>query len=162
VVEAGSMDVNGSVRGHVLSLSPLSYTGFDMRPGPGVDRVLDAAELASLGQAGVVISTEMLEHAADWQAAVRGMIGALAPGGILVVTTRSAGFPVHGFPDDHWRFPVESMRRILESAGLDVIECVPDPDPASPGVFAKAVKPAGWAWPEFCAQAWDLVEVGKP
>jgi SAM-dependent methyltransferase len=110
----------------------------------------------------VVISTEMLEHAADWQAAVRGMIEVLAPGGVLVLTTRSAGFPVHGYPEDHWRFPVESMRWILDVAGLLVEQCEPDPDPASPGVFAKARKPRGWSWPTDTGEAWADVQVTRP
>src|SRR5690348_18227074 len=84
VIEAGSMDVNGSVRPHVEALGPASYFATDMREGPGVDFVLPAEELPSwfsyLGHddgADLVVSTEMLEHAADWQAAVRGMIDVL-------------------------------------------------------------------------------------
>ena len=159
VIEAGAFDVNGSVRDHVESLGPVSYTGTDMRPGPGVDYVVDAGNLPEFATADVVISTEMLEHAADWQDAMRGLIGAMAEGGVLVLTTRSAGFPVHGYPDDHWRFPVESMREILGAAGLTVERLEPDPDPASPGVFAKARKPDGWSWPAGTAAAWAAVRV---
>lgn len=169
VLEAGSMDVNGSVRPHVESLGPASYLGTDMRPGPGVDAVCDAGDLpAEFAQGGrrtrfgVVISTEMLEHAADWQAAVRGMISVLAPGGVLVLTTRSAGFPVHGYPDDHWRFSVEAMGVILAAAGLEVERLEADPQAGHPGVFAKARKPRGWKWPEGARQAWDEAEVTRP
>jgi len=161
VIEAGAYDVNGSVRPHVESLGPASYTGTDMRPGPGVDQVADAADLPE-GSADVVVSTEMLEHARDWQAAVRGLAGAVAEGGVLVLTTRSAGFPLHGYPDDHHRFPVESMREILDAAGLTVERCEPDPDPASPGVFARARKPQGWSWPEDTAERWAAVHVDPP
>lgn len=159
VIEAGALNVNGSVRDHVMSLGPASYTATDMRDGPGVDYVVHAGNLPEFATADVVISTEMLEHAADWQDAMRGMIGALAPGGILVLTTRSAGFPRHDHPEDHWRFPVESMRQILGAAGLTVERCEPDPDPASPGVFARARKPAGWSWPAGAADAWAAVHV---
>lgn len=163
VIEAGALDVNGSVRPHVLTLAPLTYTGTDMRPGPGVDQVVDAAGIpAVLGQADVVVSTEMLEHAADWQAAMRGLIGAVAEGGVLVLTTRSAGFPFHGYPEDYHRFPVDSMRQILLMAGLGIERCEPDPDPASPGVFVKARKPPGWAWPEYAEEAWAAVRVDPP
>jgi SAM-dependent methyltransferase len=158
VVEAGSMDVNGSVRPHIRSLGPYSYTGTDMRPGPGVDVVMDAADLPPKA-AQVVVSTEMLEHAADWQAAMRGMIGALEPGGVLVLTTRSQGFPLHGYPDDHWRFSVEAMGAILKAAGLDVERLEADPLPGHPGVFCKARKPAGWSWPEGVQAAWDAAGV---
>lgn len=163
VIEAGALNVNGSVRGHVESLGPASYTATDMRTGPGVDLVCDAADLLGLlGRGGVVISTEMLEHAADWQAAVRGLVDAVADGGVLVLTTRSAGFPVHGYPEDHWRFSVEAMGEILKAAGLVAERLEPDPDPQSPGVFARARKPAGWSWPEGTRQAWDDVEVTRP
>ena len=46
VIEAGSLNVNGSVREHVMTLGPASYTGIDLREGPGVDVVMDAADLA--------------------------------------------------------------------------------------------------------------------
>ncbi|MCW2933034.1 MAG: hypothetical protein JWM19_3996, partial [Actinomycetia bacterium] len=75
-------------------------------------------------------------------------------GGVLVLTTRSEGFPLHGYPEDWWRFSVEAMGAILQAAGLDVERLEPDPDPASPGVFARARKPAGWTWPDVQA-AWD-------
>lgn len=160
VIEAGALDVNGSVRPHVESLGPASYVATDMRPGPGVDIVINAADLPGDGvQADVVVSTEMLEHAADWQAAMRGMITVLAPGGVLVLTTRSEGFPLHGYPEDHWRFSVEAMGAIVKAAGLDIERLEPDPDPASPGVFAKARKPAGWQWPGDAGEAWDCAGV---
>ena len=159
VLEAGAYDVNGSVRPHVEALGPQAYWGTDMRAGPGVDYVLTAEELPPHFSAiDVVISTEMLEHAADWQAAMRGMIGALAPGGVLVLTTRSEGFPYHPHPEDHWRFSVEAMGQVVKSAGLDVERLEPDPDPASPGVFVKARKPEGWAWPDV-QEAWDSAGV---
>ena len=162
VLEAGSLNVNGSVRGHVESLGPASYRGTDMRPGPGVDVVCDAADLPArfgAGSADVVVSTEMLEHAKDWQAAVRGMITVLTEGGVLVLTTRSEGFPLHGYPEDHWRYSVEAMGTILAAAGLDVERLEPDPDPQSPGVFARARKPAGWSWPDGVQAAWDAAGV---
>lgn len=180
VVEAGALDVNGSVRPHVESLGPAVYLGTDMRDGPGVDWVITIEDLAALracdgsghekswahvvcnASYDVVISTEMLEHAADWQAAVRGMVTVLADGGVLVLTTRSEGFPVHGYPDDHWRFSTEAMGQILNAAGLVTERLEPDPDPQSPGVFATARKPEAWSWPEGTAKAWGDVKVTRP
>lgn len=163
VIEAGAYDVNGSVRPHVEALGPHEYIGTDMRPGPGVDIVIDAANLPGpVGHADVVISTEMLEHAADWRSAVRGLVDATAEGGVLVLTTRSAGFPVHGYPDDYWRFSVEAMGEILRAAGLEVERLEADPLPGHPGVFAKACKPAGWSWPAGMDEAWAAVTAGPP
>jgi len=158
VIEAGSQDVNGSVRPHVMQHGPASYTGYDIAGGPGVDHIRDAADLDP-DSADVVVTTEMLEHARDWQAAMRGLIGAVRPGGILVITTRSPGFPYHAYPEDHWRFPVDTMGRIVKAAGLDIERLEPDPDP---GVFVKARKPAGWSWPDGMQATWDEVEVPKP
>jgi SAM-dependent methyltransferase len=164
VVEAGSYDVNGSVRPHAEALGPASYTGTDMRPGPGVDLVCLAEDLpAQFGEdaADAVISTEMLEHAADWQGAVRGMITVLAPGGVLVLTARGPGFPLHGFPDDHWRFTTGAMDVIIKGAGLDIERLEADL-PTDPGVLVKARKPAGWAWPDGVQDAWDGAGVTRP
>jgi SAM-dependent methyltransferase len=169
VIEAGALDVNGSVRPHVESLGPRHYLSTDMRGGPGVDLVCAAEELPSMlgtlgegaplsGGAGVVIGMEMLEHCRDWKAALSGLIEILQPGGILVLTTRSEGFPYHAHPEDHWRFPVEAMGRALRAAGLDVERLEADPDPASPGVFAVARKPEGWSWPDV-ARAWGRAGV---
>lgn len=158
VIEAGAYDVNGSVRGHVESLGPASYTGTDMQPGPGVDIVCKAENLpgfTGVRAADALIATEMLEHAEDWQGAVEGMIEALAPGGLLVLTTRSEGFPYHGYPSDCWRFSVDAMGDIMTAAGMDVLDLRPDPDPASPGVFCSARKPDGWTWPQSAAKAWQ-------
>ena len=110
----------------------------------------------------MVISTEMLEHAEDWQAAVRGMVSVLAPGGVLVLTTRSEGFPLHGYPEDHWRYSVEAMGQILKAAGLDAERLEADPQAGHPGVFAKARKPRGWSWPADTGEAWDGIQVTRP
>lgn len=153
VTETGAYDVNGSVRPAVEAHGPASYTGTDISEGPGVDVVRDAAKL-DRDSADVVISTEMLEHAEDWQAAVAGMIRALTPGGILVLTTRSEGFPYHGYPDDHWRFSVEAMGQIMTAAAMDILDLRADPDTSSPGVFVKARKPDTWTQPRDMRKAW--------
>ena len=107
------------------------------------------------GTADVVVTTEMLEHADAWRAAVTGIVQVLAPGGVLLLTTRGPGFPYHPHPQDHYRFTVEQMGAIAKACGLDIIRCEPDPDPNSPAVFLLAAKPGtggtarGWprAWP---------------
>jgi SAM-dependent methyltransferase len=160
VVEVGAFDDNGSARPHVESLNPESYVGIDMREGPRVDVVMDAADLPTLGEFDLVISTEMLEHAEDWRAATAGMIDAVKPGGILFLTTRSPGFAYHGCPEDHWRYSVDDMRDILTGAGLDILVLKPDPAKIYPGVFAKARKPLNWTWPE--ETGWENITLEKP
>jgi SAM-dependent methyltransferase len=112
-----------------------------------VDQVVDAERLGSTfgpDSFDVVISTEMLEHAADWRACLLGMVGVLRPGGLLLLTTRSPGFPYHPFPDDHWRFTAAAMTSILPAAGLAAFEVRSDPDAASPGVLVRARKNVPW------------------
>lgn len=154
VIEAGALNVNGSAREAIEAHGPASYTGTDMRPGDGVDVVCLAEELPGRfggDSADVVICTEMLEHAADWQAAMRGLAAVLAPGGLLVLTTRGPGFPLHGYPEDHWRYTVDAMGQIITALGLDLLRL--ELDPEAPGVFAKARKPEGWAEPDGLADA---------
>jgi hypothetical protein len=93
---------------------------------------------------------------------VRGLVDATADGGVLVLTTRSPGFPYHPHPEDFHRFPVEAMREILGAAGLDIERCEADPDPASPGVFAVARKPGGWRWPAGADAALAAVKADPP
>ena len=146
VVEAGAYNYNGSVRDAILAMVPASYTGTDAQPGPGVDLVCPAEKLpAALGDgtADVVISTEMLEHAADWQDAMAGMATVLAEGGLLVLTTRSAGFPYHPHPDDFWRFSHEAMDAALDACGLEVLR-LEDDTPPDFGVLVLARKPDPW------------------
>ena len=68
VVEAGAYNYNGSVRDVYEAMGPARYLGTDAQPGPGVDLVCPAEKLGEVlgeGTAGVVICTEMLEHAED-------------------------------------------------------------------------------------------------
>jgi glycosyltransferase involved in cell wall biosynthesis len=150
VLEVGACDVNGSIRPIIESHRPSAYVGVDASPGPRVDRVIDAGDLVAVfgwDAFDVVITTEMLEHVADWRRVIGNLAGVVRPGGVLALTTRSPGFPYHGYPDDFWRYTPEVMGRILTALGLEVLELRADPDPASPGVFAKATKPAGWQLP---------------
>lgn len=145
VLEVGSYDVNGSVRPIVRALGPASYVGVDQSAGPGVDQVVSAVDLVETFGAGsfdVVISTEMLEHVEDWRPIVVQLVEVLAPGGLLVITTRSLGFPYHPYPVDTWRYTLDGMGQILVAAGLVVRELVSDPQ--APGVFAIARKPHDW------------------
>lgn len=144
VLEVGALDFNGSIRTIVEALGPSSYIGVDMQPGPGVDRVMTVAYLVdSFGdnQFDVVISTEMLEHVQDWRWAVSQMKRVTAPGGRLMVTTRSPGFMYHGYPHDFWRFTVADF----ESIFADMADVVVEADTEWPGVMLYATKPIGFA-----------------
>lgn len=143
VVEIGSRDVNGSVRSLVNALGPASYIGIDLQAGTGVDEICDASALVPrFGRDAfdLLISTELLEHVRDWRAVISQFKQVLKPGGRLLVTTRSRGFPYHGYPHDFWRFEPADVRAIFSDFQLENVES----DSASPGVLFKARKPSAF------------------
>lgn len=140
VLEVGSLDVNGSPRQIVQALEPAEYFGVDIQKGRNVDQVMDVSALVEkLGPDSwdVVISTEMVEHVRDWRTAFSQMKRVLRTDGIMLVTTRSAGFKYHPYPIDCWRYSVGDMQTIF----ADMRDVAIEPDPQAPGVFVKAVKP---------------------
>ena len=152
ILEVGSHDVNGSVRSLIAINRPASYVGVDLESGPGVDYICDAGRLVdTFGSCSfdVVISTEMLEHVDDWRDAISNLKMVLAPGGILVLTTRSPGFPFHGYPADYWRFTIEDMQTIFSDMA-DILVAA-DPSIGKPGVFVRAVKPTSFSLVQFPA-----------
>ena len=141
VLEVGAYDVNGSPRTAIEAMGPESYLGVDIVEGPGIDEVCRVEELVErFGPSAfdVVISTEMIEHVADWQAAISNLKQVTAPHGVMLLTTRSKGFPLHDYPADHWRFELEDMRVIFSDCRVEELE---KDAPADPGVFVKVRKP---------------------
>jgi SAM-dependent methyltransferase len=140
ILEVGSRDVNGSVRSIVQRHQPSSYVGVDIEDGPGVDQLCDATALVPsfrVERFDAVISTELLEHVRDWRTVINQIKEVLRPDGVVLITTRSKGFGLHGFPYDYWRYEPEDMRRIFNDFEIESIER----DSRSPGVFLKARKP---------------------
>ena len=121
---------------------PARYVGVDIFPGEGVDEICNAERLTErFGQESfdVVIATEMLEHVRNWREVIDNFKSVLRPDGILLITTRSRGFPFHEAPHDFWRYEVSDMEAIFSDFSIEVLET----DPQEPGVFLKARKPAG-------------------
>lgn len=125
VLDLGGRDLNGSVR----DLFPLAsrYTVLDLRPGPGVEIVANAADWDP-GDArwDVVVCCETFEHTARWPAICRTAYRACRPGGTFIVTTAGPGRPAHSGIDGQFRLhpgehyanvPAEHLRRVLAEAG---------------------------------------------
>lgn len=89
VLEMGSKVVNGTPR-KLIGGRDLEYVGIDIRPGPGVDCVMDAADATLPDRLGcewdVVLCMEVLEHTPLGEAICHNAHRLLRPGGVFLVT----------------------------------------------------------------------------
>jgi len=143
ILEIGSRYVNGTARWIIMAYQPQEYIGTDLVPGADVDVVIAAESLLTRYQPATfdgIICTEMLEHCEHWRVIIHNIKTLLKPGGWLLITTRSQGFPLHNFPADHWRYELNDMQAIFADMTIQALES----DPSEPGVFMKAVKPVNF------------------
>lgn len=123
VYEFGSYQVEG--QHEMADLRPLfpgqTYVGCDLRPGPGVDRLEDLADLTLPdGAARTILCVETLEHVFEARRAVEEMIRVLAPGGVIVVAA-PLDFQIHDFPSDYWRLTPSCLQRLLSPLGAVLV-----------------------------------------
>lgn len=140
VIDVGSYDFNGSIRPLVESWQPSEYIGVDLIPGPSVDIVCNADDLvAKFGKESfdVVICLEMLEHSQHYKRSISNLKNICKPQGTILITTRSYGYPCHGFPNDFWRFEARDMEYIFSDCKILSLE----KDYQAPGIFIKVQKP---------------------
>mgnify|MGYP002787211188 CR=1 FL=1 len=99
------------------------WTGIDMIDGDGVDQVADIHALPEdwARRFSGVLCSEVLEHVERPWVALPKLREVTRPGGWIVVTTLTS-FPIHGFPDDYWRFTPSGLRLLLEDAGFEDVE----------------------------------------
>ena len=94
VLEVGSLDINGSVRGLFIDCE---YIGIDVADGKGVDLVVNGENFA--GQANsidVVISCECFEHNPEYEKTWLNMVRVLKQDGLLIMTCATYGRMQHG------------------------------------------------------------------
>lgn len=96
VVEIGSRNVNGTIRGMFLGRE---YIGIDMAPGLSVDVVATGATYQPPHPATVVMCCETLEHTEEAEAICRNAYRMLAPGGVFVMTAAGHGRAPHSAVD---------------------------------------------------------------
>jgi SAM-dependent methyltransferase len=140
IIDIGACDFNGSIRPLLMSYDPEQYLGIDIIPGPCVDRVLSASDIAmEYGENSfdVVLSIEMMEHCRDWHTALTNMKRVCKPGGLIVITTPARGYPYHGYPNDFWRYETDDFKTLFDD--FEAVET--EKDPSGPGSFVCARKP---------------------
>ena len=94
VLEVGSLDINGNVRGF---FEECDYTGIDIGPGPMVDLVCNGEDYGSKAHSyDVVISTEVFEHTADWDFILMNMLRLMKKTGITIFSCAGLGRQQHG------------------------------------------------------------------
>lgn len=115
VYEFGSFQVAGQEQ--LADLRSLfrgrPFVGCDMRPGRGVDRILDLHDVdlpdASVG---TVLCLDTLEHVEYCRKAVDEMYRILTPNGALLLSS-VLDFPIHDYPCDYWRFTPQAFKSLL-------------------------------------------------
>jgi SAM-dependent methyltransferase len=115
IYEFGALQVEGNPE--LSDLRPLfggkTFVGCDMRPGPGVDKVLNLHDVDLPNEtAGTVISLDTLEHVEYPREAVKEIHRILKPDGVAILTS-VLQFPIHGYPNDFWRFTPEGFKSLL-------------------------------------------------
>jgi SAM-dependent methyltransferase len=94
VIEMGSLDINGSVRGQ---FSAATYVGVDLGPGPGVDLVSCGHEVdLPSGSFDCAISAECFEHNPYWLETFLNMLRLTRGGGLVLFTCATTGRREHG------------------------------------------------------------------
>jgi len=149
VLDVGASMDGGSMRPYIESHRPRSYVGVDIQKAPGVDVICDAMEL--LDRFGpesfdVLVANELLEHIRDWRRLVHIFKSVLRADGILIITTRSLGFPFHYAPFDFWRYEQEDMREIFRDCAILALESDTRKvkGKVTPGVFVAVRKPGAF------------------
>lgn len=140
VLEIGSRNVNGSVRG---LFEADRYIGLDVLPGPGVDVVASGADYVPDGQPDVVVCCEVLEHTDAAHAIVSHALSLLRSGGVLLLTAagpeRAPHSAIDGGPlrgGEHYRnIRVEDLETWLPEGDRSIVH-----DPKAGDVYARVVK----------------------
>jgi SAM-dependent methyltransferase len=103
---------NGVDRWLYLNLNPVAVP----------DIVADGACLPlATGAVDTVVCLETLEHVVDPQQVVREMARVLRPGGTLLLSVPFL-YRIHAAPNDLWRFTEYQVLRMVQQAGLQVVQ----------------------------------------
>lgn len=145
IYEFGALQVPGQEE--YADLRPLfpgrTYIGTDMRPGTGVDRIMDLHELDLPGASvGTALLIDTLEHVEYPRTALENVHRVLKNDGFLVLSS-VMNFPIHDYPHDYWRFTPEGFRSLLKPFSYVFVDSLGKPAfPHSVFGFACKGQPA--------------------
>lgn len=125
VLELGTMRSDPTFPTHHQAWVPQAkeYLMADFQDGQDVDVVADAHELTERFDEhsfDVLIAVAILEHLQRPWVAVPEMAKVLRPGGVMYLDTHQT-FPIHGYPNDYFRFSTAALRTLAEDAGMTVL-----------------------------------------
>jgi len=128
--EFGAFQVPGQEA--IAELRPLfpgkRFLGSDMRVGRGVELLLNLHNLGLADQSiGSAILLDTLEHVEYPHRAMEEVYRALKPGGIAIMSSVMQ-FPIHGFPDDYWRFTPSAFRSLIKPFTWSLVESAGEED----------------------------------
>lgn len=143
VLEIGSRNINGSVRG---LFEYDRYLGVDLHAGPGVDLVADGATVEPPHPVDLVVCCEVLEHTDQAEAIVAHALDMLPSGGHLVVTCAGPNRPPHSAtdggalrPGEYYRNPtIAELGQWVTAHGGQIREAIDAPRPCD--LYLWAVK----------------------
>lgn len=123
IYEFGSYQVQSA---DVSDLRPFfpgkQYIGTDMRPGPGVDLVMDVTDTKLDSESvGSVVLLETLEHVKYPFVAMAEARRILQPEGVVIISS-VFNFPIHAHPDDYWRFTPSAFELLLADFRYSIID----------------------------------------
>jgi len=100
----------------------LEYVMLDVTEGLDVDMVADLHSLPlPTDTYDVIIASSVFEHLERPWIAAREVVRVMRPGGAAYIQTHQS-FPLHGYPNDFFRFSIEALFVIFRDAGAG--ECI--------------------------------------
>ncbi len=129
IYEFGSLQVPGQEG--FADLRPFflgkEYVGCDMRPGTGVDRILDMHETHLPSESvGTALTMDTLEHVEYPRRAMDEIYRILKPNGVAIISS-VMNFVIHDYPSDYWRFTPEGFKSLLKKFDTVIVDHVGDP-----------------------------------
>ena len=104
------------------------YVGADMRPGVGVDMILNLHQIDLPDEsAGTVLIMETLEHTEFPGKAIDELYRILKPNGLIIISA-PMNLAIHDYPNDYWRFTPEGFKSLLQPFAFSLVDVLGQAD----------------------------------